>query len=181
MAQLEILAQLGEDALANHFTVVIPAIDKLGASVASLNMRVLTIEIPERTIGNYEITKRGRKMTRPSGVSEQSTEVSFTFRCDKYFLGYKGLINWMNFIQNNRTMAMASDSGVMGLGGASQFRHDVSVWAISSLDDGVPNTIWTLEGAYPTSVSSISFDETSGDPIECDVTLNCMNIVYPEM
>ena len=80
-------------------------------------------------------------------------------------------------------MYMASDSGTDGSGGASLFRADLEVWAIDSLDNstyaGTPNTIWTLEGAFPTNMSGIDFDDESGDPLSVDVTLNCFNIIYP--
>lgn len=181
MAMIDVLSNLGLDALANHFSIVIPSFSELGFGSAPLNMRVLTVDIPEREIGTYEIVKRGRKMTRPSGVSEQNLQVSFTYRIDKYFQCYKSISNWMNFIQNNQTMALASDSGPLGMGGGSEFRHNVEVWALDSLDTGTPHTIWTLEGAYPTSMDGISFDETSGDPLEGSVTLDCKNIIYPSV
>jgi hypothetical protein len=77
-------------------------------------------------------------------------------------------------------MAMASDSGVDGIGGQSEYRHDVEIWSISSLEtDAVPNNIWVLKGTYPTSVGGVSFNEEEGDPIQIDVTLDCMDIVYP--
>lgn len=179
---IDTLASLGSDALSNHFQIVIPNIDKLGANVEKLNMRVLNIDIPEQAIGTYEITKRGRKFTRPSGMSDQALQVSFAFRCDKYFDCYKSLTNWKQFIQHNENMTMGSDSGPEGRGGASTFRHNIEVWAISSLDlSGKPHTIWTLEGAYPTSIGNVAFDETNGEPIECEVTLDLMNIKYPIM
>ena len=181
MAVIDVMANMGLDALTNHFAVVIPNFTQLGTNVANLNMRVLSVDIPDREIGTYEIIKRGRKMDRPNGISEQNREVSFTFRQDKYMGCYKSIHNWMNYIQNNQTMAMASDSGTLGLGGQSEFRHDVEVWALTNLDEGKPHTIWTLEGAYPTSIDGISFDETNGDPIETSVTLNCMNIIYPTL
>lgn len=182
MAVVDIMANMGEDALSNHFQVVIPAINQLGVSVANLNMRVLTIGIPDRVINTYDITKRGRTFARPNGKIEQEKTVTLSFRHDKYFQCYKSLINWMNFIQDNQTGAMASDSGPAGIGGASEFRHNIEVWAINGLDNAVPNTIWTLEGAYPTSVQGIDFDENGGDDaMTCDVTLTCMNIIYPEL
>jgi hypothetical protein len=181
MAQIDVLALMGEDALANHFQVVLPNFDKLGVATANLNMRILTVDIPDKTIGTYEITKRGRKFTRPNGVSEQELQISFTFRADKYWQCYNSINNWMNFVQNNETMAMGSDSGVLGVGGKSQIRADFEIWSLTNLDQGIPNNVWTCKGAYPTSLSGVSFDEESGDPLTVDVTLDCMNIIYPSM
>lgn len=181
MAQIDILARMGEDALANHYAMIIPAITQLGASVASLNMRILSVSIPERSIETYEITRRGRKMSRPNGVSAQELNVSFDFRVDKYFECYKSIVNWINFIQDNKTMAMASDSGVLGVGGESEYRHDIEVSAIYGLNNDTPICTWLLEGAYPTSIGDVAFEEEGTDPITTTVSLNCMNIVYPSI
>lgn len=177
---LDVLATMGLDALGNHFAMNIPVFSQVGEVVNNLNMRVLSVSIPDKEISTYPITKRGRQMNRPSGVSEQSHDVSFTFRADKYWNCYNALVNWHNFIQNNSTMAMASDSGPEGRGGASEYRHDIEIWSISALDDdGTPNNIWTIKGAYPTTISGIEFAEDNGEPIEVDVTLDCMDIIYP--
>lgn len=179
MATIDILASMGTDALANHFQIVIPNVSQLGGAIANINMRVLTVEIPEYTIETYEIYKRGRKMTRPNGVMGFDPTVTFTFRNDKYWQCYNSLMNWMQFVQNNQTMAMGSDSGPEGMGGASEFRTDVEIWSINSLDLGVPNNIWIAQGAFPTSIDAVSFDEESGEPLITSVTLSCMNIKYP--
>ena len=184
MAQLEVLATMGEDALQNHYSIILPtSITQLAGITDQLTLRINSVNVPDKEINEYDITKRGRTFGRPSGKNEQSKEVSFNFRPDKKFLTYKAISNWMNFIQNNNTMFMASDSGVDGMGGASQFRATLEVWAIDNLDDmnyaGVPNTIWTFVGAYPKSLGGLEFNEDSGDPFDVDVTLSCMDIIYP--
>lgn len=181
---LDVLSLLGEDAIANHYSIILPTtVSQLAGVNDQLTFRITNVSIPEKTIGTYEITKRGRKFDRPNGLSEQSREVSFTFRPDKKLLTYKAMTNWMNYIQNNETMSMASDSGADGTGGASLFRAPIEIWAIDNLDDdniaGTPNSIWICQGAFPTSVGGLEFDEESGDPLTVDVTLNCFNIIYP--
>lgn len=179
MAVIDVLATMGEDALGNHFQVVIPAIDKLGNAVANLNMRILGVTIPEKTINTYEIVKRGRKFERPSSLDENNKDVEINYRIDKYWNCYNSLMNWSQFIQNNETFAMASDSGPNGMGGASEFRHDVEIWSLPNLNATVPNNIWTLKGAWVKEMSSVEFSEESGEPIEGSFTLSCMYIQYP--
>ena len=180
---IDILATMGEDALGNHYSIVLPStISQLAGVNDQLTFRITNVSIPERTINTYPITKRGRTFDRPNGNSEQERNVSFTFRPDKRLLTYKALSAWMGQIQSNVTAFMASDSGPNGLGGSSTFRANIEVMAIDGLDGditGVPNSIWTLEGAYPTSLGSLEFDDTNGDPLTVDVTLNCFNIIYP--
>ena len=174
----------GADFLANHYSIILPtSISQLAGVTDQLTLRIKSVSIPEKTIGTYEITKRGRKFDRPNGISEQSREVSFSFRPDKRLLTYKAIANWMNYIQNNETMFMASDSGANGDGGASLFRANLEIWAIDNLNDtniaGTPNSIWTLVGAFPTSMDGLEFSDEDGEPLDVSVTLNCFNIIYP--
>ena len=183
---LDVLQTLGEDAISNHYSIILPTtVSQLAGVNDQLTFRITNVSIPEKTIATYPITKRGRVFDRPSGVSEQSREISFTFRPDKKLVTYKAISNWMNYIQNNETMFMASDSGANGTGGASLFRAPIEIWAIDNLDDntisGTPNSIWVCEGCFPTSLGGLEFDEESGDPLTVDVTLNCFNIIYPSV
>ena len=183
---LDVLSSLGEDALANKYSIILPTtVSQLAGVNDQLTFRITNVSIPEKTIATYTITKRGRQFDRPSGVSEQSREISFTFRPDKKLVTYKAISNWMSYVQNNETMFMASDSGADGTGGASLFRAPIEIWAIDSLDDntisGTPNSIWVCEGCFPTSLGGLEFDEESGEPLTVDVTLNCFNIIYPSV
>lgn len=183
---LDVLQTLGEDAISNHYSIILPTtVSQLAGVNDQLTFRITNVSIPDKTINTYTITKRGRQFDRPSGVSEQSREISFTFRPDKKLVTYKAISNWMSYVQNNETMFMASDSGADGTGGASLFRAPIEIWAIDSLDDntisGTPNSIWVCEGCFPTSLGGLEFDEESGDPLTVDVTLNCFNIIYPSV
>jgi hypothetical protein len=181
---LDVLQTLGEDAISNHYSIILPTtVSQLAGVNDQLTFRITNVSIPEKTIGTYPITKRGRTFDRPNGKNEQERNISFSFRPDKKLLTYKAISNWMSYIQNNETMFMASDSGANGEGGASLFRAPIEIWAIDNLDDnnlaGTPNSIWTCEGCFPTSLGGLEFDEESGDPLSVDVTLNCFNIIYP--
>lgn len=173
---LDILSTFGEDALGSHFSVLIPVFPNVIA-LANLNMRVKSFEIPAQTIGYYEITKRGKKLTRPSGVSDQGNEFSFTYRVDKYFSVYNSISQWMSFIQNPTNMASASDSGPLGVGGASEFRVPIIVNGLDAND--IITNVWSFSGCWPSSQDAISFDEESGDPLEVSVTMQYITAVYP--
>jgi hypothetical protein len=173
---LDILATFGNDALANHFNLILPVFPN-AIALANLNMRIKTFEIPEQTIETYEITKRGKKLTRPSGISGQSNEFSFTYRIDKYFQTYNSISQWMSFIQNPTNMAMASDSGPLGAGGASEFRVPIIVNGLDA--NNIITNVWAFTGCWPSSQDAISFDEESGDPLEASVTMQFITVVYP--
>ena len=81
---LDVLQTLGEDAISNHYSIILPTtVSQLAGVNDQLTFRITNVSIPEKTIGTYTITKRGRQFDRPSGVSEQSREISFTSRPDK--------------------------------------------------------------------------------------------------
>jgi len=173
---LDNLLLLGEDALTNHFMVIIPAFPNV-VQLANLNMRILTTNIPGQTIETYDIVKRGKKATRPSSMSGQEKTFTFTYRVDKYFQVYQGISQWLAFIQNPITMAMASDSGLLGTGGASTYRVPIIVQGLDTND--VLTNVWTFTGCYPSEQDEIGFDENSSDPIEKTVTMNFINLYYP--
>jgi hypothetical protein len=173
---LDTLQQFGEDALTNHFQLIIPTFPSV-LQLPNLNMRVLTVEIPEQAVGVYDVTKRGKKFSRPNGVSEQEKTFTFTYRSDKYFQVYQGISQWLSYIQNPVTMAMASDSGPLGAGGPSTFRIPIIVNGLDTND--IITNVWTFTGCFPTNQDSVSFDEESGDPIIKSVTMSYINIFYP--
>jgi hypothetical protein len=173
---LDDLMLLGEDALSNHYQLIIPSFPNV-LQLPNLNMRVLSVDIPTQAIGTYEITKRGKKATRPSGLSEQERTFTFTYRVDKYFQVYQGMSQWLAYIQNPVTLSMGSDSGPAGIGGPSTFRVPMIVLGLDT-NDIITNT-WTMTGCWPTEQDNISFEEESGDPITKSVTINFINIYYP--
>lgn len=182
---VEELFHAGADFHTNFYSIILPtSVSQLAGVTDQLTLRIHKVSIPDRKINTYDITKRGRTFDRPTSKNDNERQVTFSFRPDKKLMTYKALWNWMNYIQNNETMAMASDSGIDGTGGMSTYRANLEVWAIDSLDNnnyaGTPHSIWTLEGAYPTSISGIEFDDEGGDDaLDIDVTLNCFNIIYP--
>ncbi len=180
MHELDLLSTFSEDALGNHYSLfmLLPAAIS-AASLVSLTLRVLTTTIPEQSIETYEIVKRGRKMSRPSGISGQNLEWEFSYRIDKYFQTYTAISQWLAYIKNPITMAMASDSGVLGAGpGPSTFRSDIQVIGLDT-NNIITTDGWTWEGAYPTSQSGIEFSEESGEPLVATVTMQSRAIRFP--
>jgi len=169
-----LITQHAEDALTNHFEVIFNPINALKDQAdytSPLAIRVLTASIPAQTISTYEVPKRGRKFSRPSGLSEQSYEFSFTYRIDKNFNAYRMISDWMKVIQAPVTMAMSSDVGLNAI------RTFVTVNAVDTL--GNIRATWIMEGFFPKEQAAIEFDENSGDPLIISVTGDFLNIKYP--
>lgn len=167
---LDLLAQYGDDALANHFRAIFPTIPG-STRTEELKLRTLSCDIPNRVIPTYEITKDGKKMEKIGGVEEQSKEFSFTYRCRKDLAIYKDLNAWMEVVKSLTTGATAVDVGLL-----SAWRVPVIVQA--SVGETVYSE-WSFLGWFPKDVAGLSFDETSGDPLTVQVTGTAMEIIFP--
>ena len=181
MHMIDIIAEQGLDFIPNHYNCIITS-PFLEPYTSQLEMRLLNVTIPERKIAKYEIKKRGRTFTRPNGTIDQDKNIDFTFRADKYMNCYKQINSWMQYIQNNETAFIGSDSGTNGMGGASTFRGAISIYTLDSLNSYKSSyTMWNGVGAYPTSLSTIELSEDGGeDALTVDCTFECFNIIYPQ-
>lgn len=165
-----------EDALSNHFLLSIPSFPGV-SDIYQTNLRVITIDLPEKVIETYEIIHGGRKMTRPSGISGTSNQFSFTYRADKYMDVYKGFCQWAEYVHDSQTGLSLGDA-VPLVGGPSLIRVPIKVSTAEA--DKVPNgTEWTFNGCYITSHGGLTFDENSGDPIEVSGTMDFIDVVWP--
>ena len=178
-SQLDILATFGEDALQNHYQMIISPHPGLG-NIANLNMRVTSVEIPAQSIPTYTITKRGKTLTRPAGVSEIGNEFSFNYRPDKWYDSYKSISRWMSLIQDPTTALMPlSDSGVSGIGGPSLFRIPITILALDA--NNIINATWVFTGCWPTEQSPVTFSEDTGEPLDITVTMQFATITFPTL
>jgi hypothetical protein len=173
---MDTLMLFGEDALQNHYNVIIPAFPNVLA-LESFNLRVISFELPAQTISTYDIVKRGKKFQRPSGVSEQEKTFTIEYRVDKYYQTYNAIAQWLGYIQNPSSIAMGSDSGLLGAGGLSTFRIPMLVQGLDT--NNIITNLWSFTGCFPTEQASISFSEESGDPITVSLTFSYANIYYP--
>lgn len=172
-----LLTTYGQDALSNQFYVNFNPLSIVGLGGSwsdQLAIRTLTCSIPAQTISTYEVVKRGRKFSRPSGVSEQSYEFSFTYRVDQNYKTYRLISDWMKIIQ--APVTMASSTEMIG-DVATSWRIPITVTAADSLDR--VKAKWIMEGAFPVEQDAIEFDEENGDPLVLSVTMHFQNILYP--
>lgn len=167
--ELETLLQTGEDALGNHFMIIIPPFPGANESILSLNLRVTTVSLPGRTLGTYEITKRGRKATRPTSIDDTDKEFSFEFRPDRNLRTYNSLAAWMNLINHEQLGTMIPDP---------LFRTIITVQPIDTAGKalGLPTV---FEGCWINDLGGLEYDEESGDPLSISVTMQFINRIQP--
>ncbi|MDA3856631.1 MAG: hypothetical protein PF569_10335 [Candidatus Woesearchaeota archaeon] len=124
----------------------------------------MTIDIPEYSIGLYEITKNGTKFQRRSGMSEVPTEFSFSFRVDRNYDIYLGFLTWLRLCRDSVTGVMAPESVI---------RFPISVAPVDTGGNQLSNG-WIFQGCFPSNMSGLTFDEDSGDPLTVDITMQML-------
>jgi hypothetical protein len=170
---IEAVYQQGDDALANMAELTFPVFNLFGLA-DPLKFRTTNISIPEFQVGSYEIHWKTQKFEKPSGKDETQKTMSFTFRIDKYYTVYKGLMAWWQYICNSDTGAMAEDVGAVSK--TSNIRCDFQVRCVDS--NNVTTTEgWKFFGAWIKGMGAIDFDEQSGEPITCAVTMSYVKAV----
>lgn len=160
---IESLYAMGDDALENQFMLNVSPI--LTVVPDPLQMRVLSVSIPERSVETYEKHWQTQVYTAPGGKITTPNEFSFSFRVDKYWQIYTIFDGWHKAIANPATGVIANDAG-----GANGFRTTVTVNTINP--DGSPtSTGWVFLQAFPSSIGGVEFNQEAGGPVSIDVTM----------
>lgn len=147
---------------------------KLFGLTDRLKFRVTQISIPEYNVGMYEVHWKTQKFEKPSGKDESPKNMTFTFRVDKYYTVYKALMAWWQYIHNSDTGAMAEDVGAIT--GTSNIRCDFQVRCVDS--NNVTTTEgWKFKAAWIKGIQGIEFDQSTGDPIMCQITMSYVKAV----
>jgi len=170
---IESVYKQGDDALQNMAELQFPVFNLFGLA-DPLKFRTTQISIPEYTVGMYEVHWKTQKFEKPSGKDESPKNMTFTFRIDKYYTVYKALMAWWQFICNSDSGAMAEDVGAVT--GTSNIRCDFQVRCVDS--NNVTTTEgWKFIGAWIKGIQGVEFDQTTGDPIMCQVTMSYVKAV----
>lgn len=163
----------GDDALQNMAELQFSAFNLFGIA-DPLKFRTTQIDIPEFTVGTYEVPWKAQKFEKPSGKDETPKTMTFTFRVDKYYTVYKALMAWFQYINNTGTGAMAEDVGAVSK--KSNIRTDFQVKVVDT--NGVTTTEgWKFNKAFIKSMAGVSFDQSSGDPISVQVTVSYVSAI----
>jgi hypothetical protein len=166
------IASLGDDALANNFEVILPPTFPGAVDALSTAIRCTTATIPEKSTGKYSVEYKSQTFTKPSGKITTPNEFSFTFRVDKYWNTYRGLRNWLNIIGDGATGIQSADY----VNGASIIRVPISIITLDSA--GAETSIgWNFDGCYISSLDGVTFDQSSGDPLEVSATFDFITML----
>jgi len=167
---IDVVQNLGDDALQNLFDIIFPPFPGLITGPDPIRFRITNLSIPATGNTPYEVHYKTQMFTKPSGKVSMPNEFTFTFRVDKFWRIYTSFKNWKNIVADTRTGVLAED---VGIGIAGSIRVPVTV--IASDSNGVPTGgKWLFEGCYVQELGEVGFDYTAGDPITVDVTMAFM-------
>jgi len=163
----------GDDALANMAELEFPAWDLFGLTTP-LKFRTTNISIPEYTVGSYEVHWKTQKFEKPSGKDDSPKTMTFTVRIDKYYVVYKALMAWWQYICNSDTGAMAEDVGAVT--GTSNIRIDFTVKTVDS-NNVTTSDGWKFVSAWIKGIAGVEFDVTSGEPLSIAITMSYVKAI----
>ena len=164
----------GDDALGNYAEIEISPFPLFGPLKDALKFRTISIEVPGFEKDAYEVHWKSQKFEKPNGKDATAKTFSSTFRIDKYYTVYKALQAWWQYICNSDTGALAEDVGAVT--GTSNIRTDIMVHTIDT--QGITTSEgFKFERAWLKSLASISYDVTSGDPINCAITWSFVKLL----
>ena len=165
---------MGDDALANFAEIELSPFTHFGPLKDALKYRTTQIDIPGFEKGSYEVHWKAQKFEKPNGKDDTAKTFTSTFRVDKYYIVYKALQAWWQFICNSDTGALAED--VSATTGTSLIRTDLMVHTIDTL--GVTTTEgFKFERAWIKSLAGFGYNVTSGDPLECQITWSFVKMI----
>ena len=166
---IDVVANLGDDALKNLWDLIIPPFPGVIDPV-NIRYRVQSINIPQSGSTPYDIHYKTQKFQKPSGKVEAENTITFEFRVDRYWLLYKGFRNWKNIVIDTRYGTMTPDVGI-GIAGSIR----VPITAISVDPNDVPTgQVWIFEGSYCQNISEVALTYEDGTPLTTTVTMNFM-------
>jgi len=171
---IDIIYAQGDDALDNAGRIIFEPLSFF-PNMEPMQFRISNFDIPEFTIGSYEVKYKSQKFTKPNGSMESGNTFTFSFRMDKYYSIYQNLMAWKQLIANDETGAMSED--VSPITGKSLLRTNFSV-ATEDANGIVTSPGWTFEKSFIKTLGGISFDQTSdGEPLICQVTLEYVKCI----
>lgn len=150
------LMKLGSDQLQTQFEIIFPKGIPGGGNTDILSLRADTqFDPPERTVGSYEVFKKGVKMVYTNMVQDMDkSSLTLEFRLDQEWAVYDALNAWHKLCYDYETGTALPESAT---------RTDI--YAIA--EDKQLNTVKTLKfiDAKIKSLKVGTFDNQGADPV----------------
>lgn len=157
---IDIMSNMGDDALSNQFNLVFPTGIPGGGNTDRLSLRMdQSLDPPEQTVNVYDIFYRGLKISKTGTLDETDKTLTFDIRLDQAWGVFDDLNNWLKLVFDFSTGIAMPDE---------MTRTNISIQATDTADK-IIKTI-TFKGVKIRGIKISSFDNTTSEPIR--VTLN---------
>jgi len=187
---IDIIYQLGDDALGNFFQIFIPSftlvstdpnsnLNGISIDTGNIILRTTTIQIPESGATTYNVNYKTQEFAKIAGKVNSTKTFSMALRIDRYYKEYQKILQWKNAIANPFTGVIGADA--FGSAGSSN-RVDITVQPIDSDGEVIETSLyWILHNAFIQTVPEISFDYGAGEPISTTLAFQCSTLeeVFP--
>ena len=156
---------LGDDQLANQYTIIFP--DGIGGGDRKLiSLRAdQSFDPPEETVNIYDIFYKGYKFTKTGMLQETSKEFTIDIRIDQDWKAYDDMRAWCDMSYNHSN-------------GTAMPEIFARKTVIVQAEDRTQTAVKQIKFKYckPKSVKIGTFDNSSGDPLRMTV-----NFIFIEM
>lgn len=108
---IEYIESLNDDTLANQFNILFPEGIPGGGDGRLLTLRMdKALDIPERSVEEYNIQYQGIKVPKTSLQEETTKEITLNFRLDGNWQVYRALNNWYKLVFNESNGSGGSEA-----------------------------------------------------------------------
>jgi len=166
---------LSDDAIGYEYQISLGPIPFL-PDPTGFTFRATTVEIPEISVGEYQIEYKSETLVKPNGKITTPKEFTIEFRIDKYYNLYKAFKLWNNAIANPDTGGVAMDS----INGISTFRTPITIstGTFDTAGNFIPTLqVWTFTGCWPKAVGGFTLDNASADPIMTQIRFGFLKML----
>jgi len=196
----ELLNSVASGARKNKYRVLLPVDGSLGKE---MDILIHTTTLPGRTLTPVETVIKGHKVQLAGETSLESTWEA-TFYNTESLDARNHFIKWMTQVHNNDVDTSMPASGVLGDiegfvndasaavetttalindplgtlfgggGGSASYQKDITIQQLNYAGEKVAEV--KLIGAFPTSVSALDYDDSTGEISTTSVIFNYTNI-----
>jgi hypothetical protein len=153
------ILSLGDDQLANQFSIVFPNGIPGGGDSNAISLRCdQTFDPPENVINVYELFHKGYKIPKTGMLQETTKEFTIDIRLDQSWKVYDDLQKWVNMSYDHNNGTALPE--IMARSTVIVQAEDRNQSAIKKIH---------FKYAKPKSVKIQTFDNQSGDPLRITV------------
>lgn len=155
------------DALRNIRTNYVKLNEKAGLSKDAIEFSLSGINVPEITTKSENAPYSGASIYVSSHTRQPYTPVTIHFRIDNRFANYFVIYEWLNYIYDAQ-WGYFDPKNLSKTHDITAYQSNISIAALDNYDN--PIVQWIFTHAFPSQLSSIDYNYSDANEIECSAT-----------